>query len=371
MQASSTGRFLLAMLFLTFLVGFRGFQSFATKVAKTNSEERGNVGLATIPVHVYKENDGLEKPGTTESWVFNVLVKENGNQALEPQSATIEFFSHGNRIKTEQLSSAALDAIRGITFKSTAPGEFSAKAFSDQDEAFDFRHKFSEPVALAIDRLVYSLKLTTPGGKEIERSLDIPVSVYLQKNKLLFPMKGDFIVVNGNVTDEGHQEWSQQFAYDIAGLGPHLELIKTNGETIEDFYGWGREVLAPADGVVTYSRSDVSDNTRLGVIDIDLLKKLPDPMWAVGGNCVVIDHGNSEFSFLAHMQKGSVRVKAGDRVKQGQVIGLLGSSGRAQAPHLHYHLMAGSILFRSDGLPSQFENLEVPTPKRGLYLHAN
>jgi murein DD-endopeptidase MepM/ murein hydrolase activator NlpD len=370
MRVSPTGRFLLATLFLTVLFAFAGFQSFATKVAKANSEELDKVRLATIPLHVYKQNDGLEKTGTTESWIFNVLVKEDGNQALEPQSATIEFFSRGNRIKTEQLSSAALNAIRGITFKGTAPGEFSAKAFSDQDEAFDFRHKFSEPVALAIDRLVYSLKLTTPSGKEIERSLEIPVSVYLQKTKLLFPMKGDFIVENGNVTDEGHQEWSQHFAYDIAGLGPHLELIKTNGQTIEDFYGWGREVLAPADGVVTYSRSDVPDNSRLGVIDIDMLKKLPEPMWAVGGNCVVIDHGSSEFSFLAHMQEGSVRIKAGDRVKQGQVIGLLGSSGRAQAPHLHYHLMAGSILFRTDGLPSHFDNLEVPTPKRGSYLEA-
>ena len=248
--------------------------------------------------------------------------------------------------------------------------EFSAKAFSDQEEVFDFRHRFSEPVALAIDRLVYTLELATPDGKRIERTLEIPVSIYVQKTKLLFPLRGEFIVVNGNVTDEGHQEWSQQFAYDIAGLGPHLELVRTNGETIEDFYGWGREVLAPADGVVTYSRKDVPDNARLGVIDIELLKKLPDPMWAVGGNCVVINHGNSEFSFLAHMQKGSVRVKSGDRVKQGQVIGLLGSSGRAQAPHLHYHLMAGSILFRSDGLPSHFENLEVATPKRGLYLEA-
>ena len=73
---------------------------------------------------------------------------------------------------------------------------------------------------------------------------------------------------------------------------------------------------------------------------------------------------------LAHMQRGSVRVKIGDRVRQGQVIGLLGSSGRSEAPHLHYHLMAGSILFRSDGLPSHFDNLEVDVPKRGSYLEA-
>jgi hypothetical protein len=57
MRVSPTGRFLLAMLFLTILVGFRGFQSFATKMAKANNEGRDDVRLATIPVHVYKQNE--------------------------------------------------------------------------------------------------------------------------------------------------------------------------------------------------------------------------------------------------------------------------------------------------------------------------
>jgi len=70
------------------------------------------------------------------------------------------------------------------------------------------------------------------------------------------------------------------------------------------------------------------------------------------------------------MQKGSVRVKAGDKVKQGDVLGLLGNSGNSDGPHLHYHLMAGSALFRSDGLPSRFTNLETPVPKRGIYMEA-
>jgi murein DD-endopeptidase MepM/ murein hydrolase activator NlpD len=80
------------------------------------------------------------------------------------------------------------------------------------------------------------------------------------------------------------------------------------------------------------------------------------------------------------MHKGSVRVKAGDKVKQGQVIGLLGSAGSPGGPHLHYQLQAGPGVFNSDGLPSQFENIQwvgwggkdepIRTPKRGLYLFA-
>ena len=50
--------------------------------------------------------------------------------------------------------------------------------------------------------------------------------------------------------------------------------------------------MAPADGKVVYSRDEVPDNMRPGVTDLSLLLKLPDPMWAIGDECIVIDHGN-------------------------------------------------------------------------------
>jgi murein DD-endopeptidase MepM/ murein hydrolase activator NlpD len=57
------------------------------------------------------------------------------------------------------------------------------------------------------------------------------------------------------------------------------------------------------------------------------------------GNMVVIDHGAGEYSFFAHLRRGSVRVRAGQRVAAGEPIGECGNSGRTTAPHLHYHLM--------------------------------
>jgi murein DD-endopeptidase MepM/ murein hydrolase activator NlpD len=129
-------------------------------------------------------------------------------------------------------------------------------------------------------------------------------------------------------------------------------------------------VISPADGTVTYARNDVPDNPQPEKIEKYLFLSRPEPWWAVGDNCVVIDHGNGEFSFLAHMQKGSVQVKKGDHVAQRQMIGLLGNSGNADGPHLHYHLMAGPTIFRSDGLPSRFSNTDIPVPKRGIFSSA-
>jgi len=311
--------------------------------------------LSTIPHHVYK----TPIDETSEAWVFNVLVHGDA----EATSARIELYSAGKLAKSIDLSNEALAAIRGVTFKGTG---YTGRAFAAQEENYDFRHEFAERASLKIDRVVYHLRFAGGG----EQNLEIPIETYTPKTKLIFPLKGFFTVITDWVTDQGHGEWSQHYAYDITGLGAHLEIIKSNGETDDDYLGWGREIIAPAAGIVTYARNDVPDNPKPGTVDRDALAKMPEPMWAAAGNCVVIDHGNGEFSLLAHMQQGSVRVKTGDHVDQGSPIGLLGNSGNAYAPHLHYHLMAGPTIFRSDGLPSRFENTDVPVPRRGNYVEA-
>ncbi|HVG86325.1 MAG TPA: M23 family metallopeptidase [Vicinamibacterales bacterium] len=101
----------------------------------------------------------------------------------------------------------------------------------------------------------------------------------------------------------------------------------------------------------------------------------------MAGNNLLIDHGNGEYSSLGHLQQGSVLAKVGDTVTRGQVIGRVGSSGPSDHPHLHYQLMAGTDLTRSDGLPSQFVKVwledtraqapvQIKVPKRGIQLVA-
>lgn len=59
------------------------------------------------------------------------------------------------------------------------------------------------------------------------------------------------------------------------------------------------------------------------------------------GNYVIIDHGNSEYTLYAHMQPNSIPVKAGDSVQQGQVIGIMGTSGFSTGQHLHFEIRIG------------------------------
>jgi murein DD-endopeptidase MepM/ murein hydrolase activator NlpD len=312
--------------------------------------------LSTSPRHVYKENDARDLKGKSESFLFRVVVRATDAEAAEPIRATVELRAGDRSVKTIELSSSALAAIR------EKPGQLSAEA----DALYSLRLAFDEPVAEGVDRV--DIRLDSVGGSG---SLRVPVADYVQKTKLRFPLRGDFLVVTGHATaPQGHEERSQVYAYDVVGLGPHLELLTGDGSKNEDFVGFGQEVLAPAAGVVSYARDDVDDNSSTGNQDFDALLALPDPPWAVGGNCVVIDHGNGEWSFLAHMRKGSVRVKAGDPVAQGQVLGQLGNSGATTGPHLHYHLMDGPKILVSDGLPARFDNTCQPMPKPGVYCDA-
>ena len=59
------------------------------------------------------------------------------------------------------------------------------------------------------------------------------------------------------------------------------------------------------------------------------------------GNYVVVDHGNGNTTLYAHMSSRSV--KAGDVVKQGQVLGLVGTTGRSTGNHLHYEIRENDV----------------------------
>lgn len=315
------------------------------------------VSLSTIPNHVYKTAVGND----AEGWVINILVREAHNEPIVAHSAAVELCAADQIIETRTYTAEALAALRRQRFTK----------LNAQAELFDLDFRFTEPVASKIDMVRFRIAFSAPGGASTESTLSVPAKVYQQRTNLIFPIKGDFTILVGDVIDYGHDEWSQFYAYDIAPLGPHGELVKTNGEKDEDFVMWGHDVLATAAGKIVLARDDLPDNPKPGVMPGEAeLQKLGDLAQVAGGNQIVIDHGNGEFSYFAHLQHGSLRVKKGDVVKQGQVIAKLGSSGHATGPHLHYHLMTCDTVFRCDGLPAKFSNTTPPMPRRGGWLEA-
>ena len=114
---------------------------------------------------------------------------------------------------------------------------------------------------------------------------------------------------------------------------------------------YGSEVIAAADGTVT-ATLDGQEANAPGVLPAD------DPVLGpkltvenVDGNHVVLDIGTGAYAFYAHLIKGSVLVKEGDKVGKGQVLAKLGNTGNANASHLHFHLMNGPSVLGSSGIP--------------------
>lgn len=121
-----------------------------------------------------------------------------------------------------------------------------------------------------------------------------------------------------------------------ARLDYHCGQLTTQGHDGTDFrlrdmadMRRGAAVLAAADGTVL--------RVRDGEPDIDVRRRT-DLGGRDAGNGVVIDHGQGWESQSSHMRAGSVAVRPGQRVRAGDRIGLIGMSGQAEFPHLHFAL---------------------------------
>ena len=179
---------------------------------------------------------------------------------------------------------------------------------------------------------------------------DIPVP---EKNetKLSLPFKGKWLVFWGGDTKELNQHYdvpNQRFAFDFLGANEESKTHKGDGKVNEDYFAFGREVLAPANGTVTDVINGVRDN-------------VPGSMnpYSALGNAVFIQHREYEVSVLTHLKLGSITVKVGDKVKRGQIIGLCGNSGNSSEAHLHYHLQNTPIIQDGTGIKCYFEKVIV------------
>jgi hypothetical protein len=138
-----------------------------------------------------------------------------------------------------------------------------------------------------------------------------------------------------------------RFAVDLLLIDPSTRsLVSGNWRNNSNWYGYGKEIIAVGDGTVTEVKDTIPDNPEAGVIS------------SGQDNYVILDLGNSTYADYRHMMPGSIRVKVGDRVKTGAVLGRVGNSGGSLAPHLHFQISNGPNLW-SEGIPFVYRSFEV------------
>jgi len=338
--------------------------------AQTIRASQPDFRLQAVPRVVYKVDD----PGnsSTSSFVFDIAVICSTDCALTPISARVELSNGGALVELQDWTTEMLAKIKGASYR-IAPDTpiASPRRMFTLLESFDLHFYFRYPQALAIDSADVRVTVADAKGRRAEQMLRIPIQYYQQKTSLILPFRGLGVVGRDWITNGGHRrEDGNDFALDLRGLDEHYAEQKNDSDENTSATGWGREILAPAAGIVTYARNDVPDNPRQGKSpNINWYAALHDPVMALYGNCVIIDHGNSEYSVMGHMQQGSVTVRVGDRVAVGHMIGKLGNSGSSTGPHLHYQLQSGPQLFHDQTLPFRFQNVDVPQLSRGMYVN--
>jgi murein DD-endopeptidase MepM/ murein hydrolase activator NlpD len=318
----------------------------------------------------------------------NVAVINHGNAPFKVDNIEIELLKSNRIVESRKLDREALQSIADRGSKLQAAGVIQEVGFQFcGTDLIGPSIRLGGPTlardqALLIVSQVFAfngardtLRIRVHGDVDshaTEFTGSIPIRSEFAQNKYIFPLRGVWYVGVGASFHTGHR-WvvPEEFALDIAKTGESGLSHKGDGTHFDDYYAYGTDVLAAADGRVIGAANDQAEDpsamqrpnesqeayfTRLQKEQGDRLAK---GLLAITGNYVMIDHGKDEYSFYAHLQPGSVRVHVGDQVKAGQVIGKLGSSGNSTEPHLHFQVCDKSDPLICAGIPVNFSNITI------------
>ncbi|MDY0743800.1 M23 family metallopeptidase [Paucibacter sp. R3-3] len=211
------------------------------------------------------------------------------------------------------------------------------------------RHQLSFLTAKGIVQRADDVQTAVVGGAPI--SIDAPL-----RGGLWLAVEGPGNALSHHwgspVAIDGRLSVPQRYAIDWFGLDEGRHSLRSRHENLassvdEDWFGYGKDVLAVADGIVVDARDGLANGKPLAP------QEEPQDLTArtLYGNFVILRIAPGVYAHYAHLQQGSVTVRIGQRVRRGAIVGRLGQTGSAGAPHLHFHLSDLPTFERSEGLP--------------------
>ncbi|MBT3166302.1 M23 family metallopeptidase [Streptomyces sp. Vc74B-19] len=189
------------------------------------------------------------------------------------------------------------------------------------------------------------------------------------------PVTGRWIAMNSPAdhTPSHHTHaYGQTFAIDVVaepepGSRPGFRALWPVTRRNADFPAFGAPLHAVADGTVVRATDRARDHLSRGSLPalayLMLLEANVRDLFGAGriiGNHVVLDLGDGLFAAYAHLRRGSLTVREGDRVRAGQVLAQVGNSGNSTEPHLHFQLMDDPDPDTARGIPFTWRGIGVP-----------
>lgn len=194
----------------------------------------------------------------------------------------------------------------------------------------------------------------------ISHGFKLPNNNYHSKTNYQLPFEGEWTVVNGGYEKEFSHSWgvpTQRYAYDFLILNDEGEAFQGDKASLTSYACYGKNILAPADGVVVAIGDNCEDEKPF--VDEDIQAMATD----IRGNYILIKHADKECGFIGHIKPHSILVKIGQQVSQGDIIAQCGNSGNTSEPHIHFHLQDGMSFFASAGIPIIFHNIAISNKK--------
>ena len=220
--------------------------------------------------------------------------------------------------------------------------------------------KFQSPFAvyqIKFEKGVFALNISIDSSSKIN---GFTIKPYIPDNlpqikrnttKLILPFRGEWTVIWGGDTEDLNYhvvDNAQKNAFDFVIRDESGKSYKNSGSNNEDYYCFAKDLIAPCDGEVVLTVDGIKDNK-------------PGDMnqFFLTGNTVVLKTDKGEYIYLCHFKHHSIKVKEGQKVKQGELLGLCGNSGRSSEAHLHFHIQNVENMNIATGVKCYFEKIEV------------
>ena len=330
--------------------------------------------------------------------VHSILISTGADETFIVHGMRIDMLSGGQIVLSKSLSAQRLvdetqglaqmvDHGMGIFLRAQILSEEGFQGLFGRQLSLASADVLSPNEVLMLTRQHFSLdfspdniEITVFGADETgkERTLNarVPVAVHGAPIRYEAPLKGAWMMTS-LPSIQSHHRLNPPTEYAI-------DFFKTNGAgkihdgdelKAENFFGYGADVLAAADGEVVFVIADETQNraaylprdgesdeeagARIG--QYNMRRYAADFARAAAGNVITIKHtegGITEFSSYGHLKADSVKVKVGDVVRRGQIIAEVGDTGDSAAVHLHFQINDGANAFMSRSLPVKFLDLE-------------
>ncbi|MCH7519699.1 MAG: M23 family metallopeptidase [Candidatus Dadabacteria bacterium] len=152
---------------------------------------------------------------------------------------------------------------------------------------------------------------------------------------------------------DGEEFFPERYSIDILEVDEENNLFVGDPNDNDNWLGYGAELIAVADGVVSRVVKGLPDNKP------GESPPFPISLSDGAGNIVILHIGNGIYVLYAHLIPGSNdHLEVGDFVSKGEVIGLLGNTGQSGAPHLHFQVMDGNSIAEAEGVTFEFEQFD-------------